>query len=134
MTTASHPTANHMVVWIDHTEARIFAIARDGAAEWRVAAPSSASHIHHKAGGGDTGKTPTDQHYLHAVVEAVKDAPEILIVGPGTAKSELKAHIERHDPQVAKKIVAVEPMDHPTDGQLIAAARKFFAAADRMRS
>jgi hypothetical protein len=31
------------------------------------------------------------------------------------------------------KIVGVETVDHPTDGQLVAHARRYFHAADRMR-
>lgn len=128
------PIANHVAVWIDHDGAKIYAIAREGtAAEWHVRPHDKPQHLHHKAGLGDSGKAKPDQHYFHAVADAVKDAGEILIVGPGTAKTELMSHLERHDPLVAKKVVGVEPMDHPTDGQLVAMARKIFTAADRIR-
>jgi hypothetical protein len=35
-------------------------------------------------------------------------------------------------PELARKVSAVEPLDHPTDGELLALARKFFKADDRM--
>ena len=38
------------------------------------------------------------------------------------------------DPTLKKKVVGVETIDHPSDGQLVAHARKYFSAADRMRS
>ena len=59
---------------------------------------------------------------------------EVLIAGPGSAKTELVKHIEQHDPTLKKKVVGVETIDHPSDGQLVAHARKYFSAADRMRS
>ena len=35
-------------------------------------------------------------------------------------------------PALAKRIWGIEPMDHPTDPEIVAAARKYFHAADRM--
>ena len=124
---------SHVAIWIDHKEAKIYSLAREGSDEWKVRSPDRGIHIHHKAGLGDSGKAAPDQHYFHNVAEAMKDAAEILIVGPGTARTELQHHLQRHDPQVAKRVVGVEPMDHPTDGEMIAFARRYFTAADRMR-
>ena len=121
-------------VWIDHKEAKVFMISRESASEWKLHAHDQHAHIHHKAGLGDSGHEAPDQHYFHAVAEAVKDAGEILITGPGTAKSELVNHLKKHDPAVAKKVVAVEALDHPSDGELLKLARTFFKAAERMHA
>ena len=43
-------------------------------------------------------------------------------------------YLEKHAPAVKKAIVAVEAMDHPTDGELLAHARRAFKAIDRMQS
>ena len=51
---------------------------------------------------------------------------------PANAKTALVKHIGEHDAQVAKKIVGVESVDHPSDAQLVARARKYFKAEDRM--
>jgi len=122
----------HAVVWIDHLEARIFHI---GAAEVDrlVLHPDNPTrHIHHKTHVIGSGHAAPDEHFLHEVVEAVADAGAILITGPGAAKTELVKHIHRHDPKLMSAIAAVETVDHPTDGQLVAHARKYFAAADKM--
>jgi hypothetical protein len=58
---------------------------------------------------------------------------EILIIGPGSAKNELSRHAASHDPAVAKKIVAVETVDHPTDPQIIDYAKKYFNRFDRLK-
>jgi stalled ribosome rescue protein Dom34 len=123
----------HAAVWIDHEQAKVFALSRESSNEWKVRPHDRHLHIHHKAGLGDSGKAAPDQHYFHSVAEAIKDAGEILILGPGTAKSELMKHLARHDPQVAAKVVGVQAMDHPTDGEIINFARKTFKAKDQLR-
>ena len=35
---------------------------------------------------------------------------------------------------IAKRVCGIEPMDHPTDREIIAAARTYFRAADRMHA
>lgn len=34
---------------------------------------------------------------------------------------------------MADKVIGVETVDHPTDGQVLAYARRYFRAADQMR-
>jgi len=71
---------------------------------------------------------------LHEVIHAVAEANEILIVGPGSAKLELLKHANAHDATVAEKIIGVETVDHPSDGQLLAYAKKYFIKADNLRA
>ena len=71
-------------------------------------------------------------HFYHEVAQALEGAEEILVVGPATAKLELK-HLHKHDHTLAPKIIGVETVDHPTDGQLLKYVRGYFRAADRMR-
>ena len=49
------------------------------------------------------------------------------------AKTELVKHIHHHDPKLMNVIVGVETVDHPSDAQLVAYARKYFNVADRMQ-
>lgn len=58
----------------------------------------------------------------------------MLIVGPASAKLQLVKHIHAHDPGMVDKIMGVETVDHPSDGQVVAYARKYFAAKDQMLS
>ena len=124
----------HCVVWIDHREAHVIHFNPDDA-ETSIIQPKSKhkAHLHHKEGSVGPGKTPPDDKYNHEVADAIKDAGEILIVGPSTAKLELFKHLQRHDPAIAARVVSVETVDHPTDGQLLKFARRHFVADDRMR-
>ena len=61
-------------------------------------------------------------------------ADAVLITGPANAKTELVKHIHQHEPGKMKAIAGVETVDHPSDGSLVAYARKYFSAFDRMQS
>lgn len=122
----------HAVVWLDHNEARIIHISPQEVEKSVVSPPEPHRNLHRKRGSVSGSRQPEDQHFYHEVVEAFGDAAEVLIVGPGHAKLELIKHIHAHDHEVVKRVVGVETVDHPGDAQLVAYARKYFAAKDRM--
>lgn len=123
----------HAVVWIDHREAKVFHFNPTDVEKLVLHPDNPTKHLHHKAGSVGSGHAAEDQEFLHAVAESIADAGAVLIAGPGEAKQELVKHIERHDPTLTKAIAGVETIDHPSDAQLVAHARKYLAAADRMR-
>jgi hypothetical protein len=67
------------------------------------------------------------------VVQALDGAHEILIVGPSQAKLRLIQHMQAHHAEMFAKVIGVETVDHPTDGQLVAYARKYFHAKDHVQ-
>lgn len=121
---------NHAVVWLDHTEAHVLHFDKDAADSKTITAHSKHKHLHTKSGAPGSGHSPEDQKYYHEVAHAVADALEILIVGPAGAKLALMKHMQKHDPAVADKVVGIESIDHPTDGQLLAYARHYFLKVD----
>ena len=123
----------HYVVWIDHREAHVIQFNPDNAEASVVHPQSRHEHLHHKHGAVGSGKVPADHEYYHSVETAIKDAGEILIVGPSTAKLELFKHLQAHAPAIAARVVSVESVDHPSDGELLKFARRHFVADDRMR-
>ena len=122
---------HHTVVWLDHREAKIFHFDADKINEIDVHAVVTPSHLHNRA--AVSGRREEDAHFYHEIAAALMDSAEVLVVGPSTGKLELIRHIHRHDPALEPRIVGVETVDHPTDGQLVAYARKYFRAADRLR-
>lgn len=124
----------HAMVWIDHREAKVFHFDADENTLVIVHNRHAHQNLHHKANSNDSGHVPVDKEYLQRVVAELGTAGAILIVGPGGAKTELRAFMQHTHPAVAAKVSAVETLDHPTDGQLLAFGRKFFDADDRMRS
>lgn len=122
----------HAVVWLDHSEAHVMHITADDVEKSVVHPSKTHAHLHAKNGAIESGRHAEDSHYYHAIVEALKGAQEILIVGPAQAKLNLVKHIHSHDHAMVERIVGVETVDHPSDGQLVAYARKYFVAKDRM--
>jgi stalled ribosome rescue protein Dom34 len=123
---------NHVVVWIDHREAHILYF--DVSKNEIIKSQSTQTHLHHKANEIGSGNAPEDHHFFHQVISAVSNVHEILVIGPGSAKGELLKHAAMHDPAMAKKIVSVETVDHPSDAQVLAYAKKYFKRIDQLRS
>ena len=123
-------SSNHVVIWIDHKEAHVLYF--DASKNALIKSESTHAHLHHKANAVGSGNSPEDSKFFHGVIAAVADVNEILIVGPGSAKSELLKHAVQHDPAIAKKIIGVETVDHPSDGQVLAFAKKYFHRVDAL--
>ena len=124
---------NHAVVWLDHTEAHIMSFSAEASEAKHVQSKSTHKNLHLKSGKPGTGHPAEFQAYYHEVAQGVSAAKEILVVGPANAKLFLIKHLEKHDPAIAAKVVGVETVDHPSDGQLLAYARHYFQGADNLR-
>jgi stalled ribosome rescue protein Dom34 len=119
--------SQHAIVYLDHHHARVFHLDGDARSlTLREATTRQTDQRHHA-----DGKRPSPEAFFRAVAQALQGAREILVVGPGTAKTEFKHHVEQHDATIDKHIVAVESADHPTEGQLLALARSRFKAIDQ---
>jgi stalled ribosome rescue protein Dom34 len=124
----------HVIVWIDHLEARIFQFNADEVARLVLRPHDPTRHIHHKVNTTGSGHTAEDHAFFREVAAAIADAGAVLVTGPANTKTELLKHIEAHAPNLAKNIVGLETVDHPTDRELVAHARTFFKANDRMHA
>ena len=123
----------HAVVWIDHREARVFHFNPTDVEKLVLHPDHPTKHIHHKANSIGSGHAAADHEFLHAVAESIADAGAVLITGPANTKSQLVKHIDQHDPKLMKIIAGVEIVDHPSDAQLVAYARHYLKATDRMQ-
>ena len=123
---------HHAAVWIDHHEAKVFRVNVDGFDVSIVESPHH--HVHRHPIGSEEKTHPTDaKHFFREVARALDQTDEILVVGPATAKLEFIRYLHKEARALEPKVVGVETVDHPTDGQLAAYARRYFLAADRMR-
>jgi stalled ribosome rescue protein Dom34 len=122
----------HAVVWLDHADARIFHFDAQTYEVRTVKSAHAGLHLHHKSGATGSGHAAEDPKYYAAVAHALADAQEIIVVGPGSAKTVFMKHLAEHSPALAKRVVEVAASDHPSDGEIVAMARKHFKAIDRM--
>lgn len=118
---------NCAVVWIDHKEARIFHIEPDKVDSSVVAAPLH--HVHHKHAQGESGgkEHPNDfKQFFREVAQALEGIEQVLIVGPSTAKLEFLRFVHHQEQALEPRIIGLETVDHPSDPQLIAYAKRYF--------
>lgn len=122
----------HAVVWLDTREAHVFQFNAEDVERQRIKAHAPFRQVHQKAGIVGSGHNHDGKAYFEGIVEALSGATAWLVTGPGAAKTEFVSYIEKHAPRLKSQLVGVEPMDHPTDGELLDHARRFFKAADRI--
>lgn len=126
-------THSHAIVWMDTREAHVFRFNATDVESETIRAQSPFRKVHHRAGVIGTGKAAMDTSFFDHIIDALRGTNEWLLVGPAQAKLELVRHVAKNMPWVHEKLVGVEAMDHPTDGELVAQARRAFKAIDRMR-
>ena len=124
---------HHAIVWMDSREAHVFRFNTEDVDGQRIKAHSPFRKVHHKAGVIGAGHVHLDHAYFDDIAKALDGAPEWLLTGPGGAKDEMSSYLRTLKYGLQEKLVGVETVDHPTDGQLVDHARRFFKAVDRMR-
>ena len=115
----------HAVVWVDHQHAQVLHLDSDQPHAQKIKA-----HNHHTRQHGS--QVRTEHEFFGEVCDALTDIKEVLVTGAHKAQADFRHYVEKHRPHVAPKIVGWETVDHPSDGQLAALARKFFVKHDRM--
>lgn len=118
-------TIQHAVVWTDHHHAQVLRFDAE-----HVAASKVKAATHHTAQHGSGVRT--EHEYFGALCEELEGITEVLAVGPKTGLEAFRHYAEKHRPQTARRIVGWEVVDHPSENQLVAMARKWFLRFDRM--
>lgn len=113
----------HAVVWMDHCEAHVLMFDREHVQAQRIKARS---HHKHQGKSGDHGAFFAD------VAAALAGTHEVLLCGPGLARSQFRDWCAGHQPAAAAAVVDSVVADHPSDAQLVALARQYFKHFDSM--
>jgi hypothetical protein len=125
-------------IWIDHKAAVIVTLTGTGERIWRI--PSHVEKQRRRISASAsvsvaTGEVPPDgsrereyqQHlarYYDEIISQVRMADEILILGPGEAKGELKKRFEKH--HGGPHTFTLETADKLTEAQILARVRAHF--------
>jgi len=139
----------HIGIWLDHKKA-VIVIKKQTEPSWEEAAEVTVtemlSEVERKvrlSGGSRTRNVPWGpqevavdskievrqkqqlRKFYHQIIEVIKDADKVLIMGPGEAKSELKKEVEKSKTRVPK-IIDVQTCDKMTINQIIAKVKSYF--------
>ncbi len=130
-------TRDHFVVAaIDFHRTRIYPIVSgdDGSPELvaDVDPEGHSQEIAHKAGNPDGNYEAGNPEYWREITDALRPARSILLLGHGNGKANAShqwvAYVEKHDHDVAAKVVADirADIDNLTTGEVLAQARHYF--------
>lgn len=117
---------HHAAVWLDHEQARVFLFHQDDVDMVKVHPEKPHHHI-------SKSDPKAEAHFFEAVSKTLNEAAEFVVLGPGSAKLQFVKWVHKSAHALEPRLVGVETVDHPTDGQIVAYAKKYFRAADRMR-
>jgi hypothetical protein len=125
----------HLLVVIDHRQARVFRTELRGTVPERVVPydrDGLGRHLHEVEGIATGKRRPERKSFYEAVARTLRDAAEVVVFGHGTGASsameQLVSELTRDHPDIARRVVATAAVDgHLTDDQLLAKARTVYA-------
>lgn len=115
----------HAVVRTDHQSAEVIQFDVDQVLLKKVETHPADTRQHHSG-------VRTGHEFFGHVCDALDGIAEVLVTGTHTAVQDFRHYVDKHRPHVAPHIVGYEIVDHPTQNQLVALARKFFSNYNRM--
>ena len=115
-----------LVIWIDREHAKLFQFSEEKMERKNLEARHTDHHTHRL----DQLDVKRQEHEFYSEIAThFPESERILIVGPGVAKHHYQTFLTEHFPALAKKVAGCETLDHPTDPQIAALARKFFSVS-----
>jgi hypothetical protein len=132
------PSGVHLLVVIDHREARIYTAESRGTVPERISPYDPFGFgraLHYNQDDSNGQRKPELKSFYEAVAKTLHNAEKILMFGTGTGASNAMDHLildlKHNHPDIARKVVASETVDehHLTYDQLLAKAREVFVTA-----
>lgn len=115
----------HAVAFVDHQSAQVLQFSSE-----RVVERKLHEHLHftrqHASG------VRSEHEFFGEVCDALDGINEVLVVGGHTGLGDFRHYVSKHRPLTAQCIVGYDVVDHPTENQLVALARKYFVKYDQM--
>jgi hypothetical protein len=130
-------TGTHLLVVIDHREARIYSAELHGSIPQRITPYDPLGFdrdLHYNQDDSNGQRKPEKKSFYEAIAKTLGAAQQILMFGTGTGASSameaLVAELKHYHHEIAERIVGTQTIDehHLTEDQLLAKAREFFVA------
>jgi hypothetical protein len=137
-TPAPAKPGTHLLVVIDHREARIYTTELQGSVPLRITPYDPfgfGRDLHYNQDDSNGQRKPELKSFYEAVTRTLHGAQQVLLFGTGTGASSAMEHllleIKKNHKDLARHVVGSIAVDehHLTEGQLLAKAREFFVSA-----
>jgi hypothetical protein len=134
---AASTAGTHLLVVIDHREARIYSTELHGSIPHRIAPYDPFGFgraLHYNQDDSNGQRKPERKSFYEAVAKTLQGARQILMFGVATGASsameQLLADLKLNHQDIAKRVVGSMVVDehHLTEDQLLAKAREMFVA------
>ncbi len=119
-------------LWIDHRKA-VIVIVTDEGEETKQITSNMEKHVRYSSDASEDGSAEDVRDrqfgnrlnsYYDDVIACLREAESIQIFGPGEAKGELEARLEKEG--LKGRIIEIETMDKMTNRQIAAKVRQHF--------
>jgi hypothetical protein len=114
----------HAVAFVDHYAADVLQFGAQHVVEHTLHQQLKFTRAHHSG-------VRTEHVFFGQICDALDGITEVLVTGGHTALADFRHYVDKHRPQTAARIAGYEVVDHPTEKQLVALARKYFAKHDQ---
>ena len=114
----------HAVAFVDHQSAEVLQFGSEHVVEHKVHQHLKFTREHHSG-------VRTEHEFFGHVCDALDGIAEVLVTGGHTGLADFRHYVDKHRPLTAARIVGYEVVDHPTENQLVALARKHFVKYDQ---
>lgn len=130
------PDGMHLLVVVDHREARVFRAELHGSVPQRIVPydPNGSGRYLHRVDNDSNGqRKPEQKGFYEAIMRTLQGAQAILLFGSSTGSSSamdhLMAELRQHHPDLAGRVVGTVVINeqHMSEDQLLAEARAFYA-------
>jgi hypothetical protein len=131
------PDGTHLLVVIDHREARIYSAELHGSVPQRIKPYDPFGFdrdLHYNQDDSNGQRKPEKKSFYEAVAKTLRGAKQILMFGSATGASSameaLIAELKHNHREIAERIVGAFTLDehHLSEDQLLAKARALFVA------
>jgi hypothetical protein len=128
----------HLLVVIDHREARIYSTELHGTVPQRITPYDPfgfGRDLHYNQDDSNGQRKPEQKSFYEAVAKTLRGAKQILMFGTGTGASsameQLVLDLKKNHHDIAQRVIGTVAVDehHLTENQLLAKARDLFHAA-----
>lgn len=115
----------HAIVQIEHHVARVLQFDAEDFGLRKIAV-----HRHDTSRRADVVRP--EHEFFADVCDSLEEMSMVLVVGAHAAHADLRRYVDRHQRALHARIIGWEAIDHPTEGQLLALARRDFTARERV--